>query len=109
MRSDGLDAPYARAVVVSGDSVLVSASTGPRGGHAAIYRGDIRGGAFERCTAEFFDDNIDTYCLDALNDGSYAAFGTADGRLFTSDDGGSSWRAIAEDLPAVRHVLVVPG
>jgi len=108
MHSDGLDAPYARAVVVSGDRVLVSASKGPRGGHAAIYRGDIRGGAFERCTTEWFDDNIDTYCLDALNDGSFAAFGTADGRLFASDDDGSNWSQIASGLPAVRHVLLVP-
>ena len=108
MRRDGLDAPYARAVVVSGDTVLVSASRGPRGGRAAVYRGDIRGGALERRTTEWFDDNIDTYCLDALNDGSFAAFGTSDGRLFASDDGGSNWREIASGLPAVRHVLVVP-
>jgi len=108
MRSDGLDAPYARAVVVCGDTVLVSASGGPRGGRAAIYRADLAGGAFERRTTEWFDDNIDTYCLDALNDGSFAAFGTSDGRLFASDDGGSSWRELASGLPSVGHVLVVP-
>ena len=50
MRSEGLDAPYSRAVVVCGDTVLVSASNGPRGGQAGVYRGDIRGGPFERCT-----------------------------------------------------------
>ena len=79
MRSEGLDAPYSRAVAVCGDAVLVSASNGPRGGRAAVYRGALGGGSFERCTAglpEWFDDNIDTYCLDALNDGSFAAFGT---------------------------------
>lgn len=41
--------------------------------------------------AEWFDDNIDTYCLDALNDGSYAAFGTGDGPIYGSDDGGLTW------------------
>src|SRR5437867_3105007 len=33
-RTDGLEAPYARAVVVSGDDVLMSTSNGPRGGRA---------------------------------------------------------------------------
>ena len=111
MRSEGLDAPYSRAVVVCGDTVLVSASNGPRGGRAGVYRGDIRGGPFERCTAGlpgWFADNIDTYCLDALNDGSFAAFGTSDGRLFGSEDAGSTWSELASDLPAVQHVLVLP-
>ena len=42
----------------------------------AAFFWDIRTGAFERCTAGlpgWFDENIDTYCLDALNDGSFAA------------------------------------
>lgn len=111
MRREGLEAPYSRAVVVCGDAVLVSASNGPRGGRAGVYRGDIRGGPFERCTAGlpgWFDDNIDTYCLDALNDGSFAAFGTSDGRLFGSEDAGSTWSELASDLPAVQHVLVLP-
>jgi hypothetical protein len=111
MRSEGLDAPYSRAVVVCGDTVLVSASNGPRGGHAGVYRGDLRAGAFERCAGRLpgsFDDNIDTFCLDALNDGSFAAFGTSDGRLFGSDDAGSTWHELASDLPSVQHVLVLP-
>jgi hypothetical protein len=111
MRSEGLEAPYSRAVVVCGDTVLVSASEGPRGGRAAVYRGDLRGGPFERCTVGlpgWFDGNIDTYCLDALNDGSFAAFGTSDGRLFGSEDAGSTWDELASDLGAVQHVLVLP-
>ena len=111
MRSDGLEAPYSRAVVVCGDTVLVSASDGPRGGRAAVYRGDLAAGPFERCTAGlpgWFDDNIDTYHLDALNDGSFAAFGTSDGRLFGSEDAGSTWHELASDLGAVQHVLVLP-
>lgn len=111
MRSEGLEAPYSRAVVVCGDTVLVSASNGPRGGRAGVYRGDLRSGPFERCTAGLpapFDDNIDTYCLDALNDGSFAAFGTSDGRIFGSDDAGSTWHELAADLGVVQHVLVLP-
>jgi hypothetical protein len=111
MRSEGLEAPYSRAVVVCGDAVLVTASNGPRGGRAGVYRGDLRAGAFERCTAGlpgWFDDNIDTSCLDALNDGSFAAFGTSDGRLFGSDDAGSTWHELASDLGAIQHVLVLP-
>ena len=112
LRADGLESPYARAVVVCGDRLLVSASDGPRGGRAAVYRAGLVDGAFERSRAglpEWFDDNIDTACLDALNDGSYAAFGTADGRLFGSDDGGATWLELVTGLGPARHVLVVPG
>jgi hypothetical protein len=111
LRTDGLDARYSRAVVVCGDQVLLSASEGPRGGRAGVYRADLAGGAFERCRTglpEWFDDNIDTYCLDALNDGSYAAIGTADGRVYGSDDGGLRWLELITGLPSVQHLLLVP-
>jgi hypothetical protein len=110
LRSDGLESRYCRAVVICGDQVLVSASSGPRGAHAGIYRAGLTTGRFERCRAglpEWFDDNIDTYCLDALNDGSYAAFGTADGRVYGSDDA-VSWVELAMGLPPVHHVLLMP-
>jgi hypothetical protein len=111
LRTEGLEARYARAVVVCGDRVLVSASNGPRGGRSGVYRGGLVSGAFERCRAglpEWFDDNIDTYCLDALNDGSFAAFGTSDGRVFGSDDGGAQWRELLTGLPPVHHLLLAP-
>jgi hypothetical protein len=110
-RRDGLEAPYSRAVAVCGDSVLLSASNGPRGGRGAVYRGDLAGGALERCRtglAEWFDDNIDTYCLDALPEGSFAAIGTSDGRVFASEDAGASWAELASGLPPVKRVLVMP-
>lgn len=110
LRSDGLESRYCRAVVVCGDQVLVSASSGPRGGHAGVYRAGLTTGRFERCRVglpEWFDDNIDSYCLDALNDGSYAAFGTADGRVYGSDDR-VSWVELATGLPPVHHVLLMP-
>jgi hypothetical protein len=111
-RTDGLEAPYARAVVVSGDDVLMSTSNGPRGGRAGVYRAPLVGGPFERCRTglpEWFEDNIDTYCLDSLNDGSYAALGTTDGTVYASDDGGATWDVAATGLPVVHQLLLVPG
>jgi len=110
-RSDGLQAPYSRAVVVCGDQVLLSASDGPRGGRAGVYRAGLAGGGFVRCRTglpEWFEDNIDTYRLDALNDGSYAAFATDDGRVYGSDDGGVSWLELTTSLPLVAGLLIVP-
>jgi hypothetical protein len=111
LRADGLDAPYSRGVAICGDTVLVSASSGPRGGRSAVYRGTLAGGGFERCRdglPEWFDDNIDTMRLDGLPDGSFAAFGTSDGQLFGSFDAGSSWTELASGLPVILRVLVVP-
>jgi hypothetical protein len=110
-RSEGLEAPYSRAVTVCGDAVLVSASRGPRGGRAAVYRGVLGGGGLERCRTglpEWFDDNIDSYCLDANPDRPFVAFGTSDGRVFASEDAGRSWGEFASGLPSVRRVLVLP-
>jgi hypothetical protein len=112
LRTDGLDHRYSRAVAVCGETLLLTASRGPRGGDAAIYRGGVAGGGFERCRVGLpnaFADNVDTYCLDALPDvGSYTAFGTSEGGVFASTDQGSTWDQIAADLPAVRRVLVMP-
>ena len=110
-RIDGLEARYSRCVAVCGGPVLLSTSDGPRGGGAAVYRADIHGGIFDRCREglpEWFDDNIDTYCLDALPDGSFAAFGTSDGRLYGSTDEGGSWIEFASGLPSVQRVLILP-
>ena len=111
MRTDGLEARYSRAVTVCGDTVLVSASNGPRGGRAAVYRAELAGGAFERCRTglpEWFDDNIDSHCMDAPPSGSFVAFGTSDGRAFASADAGATWEELAGGLPPVNGVLVIP-
>lgn len=110
-RREGLAAPYSRAVTVSGDALLVSASNGPRGGRSGVYRGALSDGGFERCRTglpEWFDDNIDTHCLDAHPDGTLVAFGTSEGRLFASDDAGLTWEELASGLPSLQRVLVVP-
>lgn len=110
-RTEGLHATYCRGVAVCGESVLVSASTGPRGGRAAVYRGTLDGPSFERVQQglpEWFEDNIDSYWLDAIPSGELAAFGTSDGRLFASTNQGATWAEVASDLPTIRCVLTVP-
>ena len=110
-RTAGLEAVYSRSVAVCGDVVLVAASDGPRGGHAGIYRGDLADGAFERCRTglpEWFDDNIDTYCLEALPEGELAAFGTTDGRVFISEDLGETWSDTGVELAPIGRVLLMP-
>jgi hypothetical protein len=102
--TDGLHAAYSRAVAVTATTLLASASTGPRGGRAAVYRRPLAGaGPFVRCTEglpEWFEANIDTFCLAAA--GTLAAFGTEEGSVFVSEDEGQTWRVVAEGLPAVR-------
>ncbi|HEV8683479.1 MAG TPA: hypothetical protein VGS09_12025 [Actinomycetota bacterium] len=105
---EGLHASYSRAVAIAGKTVLVSASTGPRGGRAALYRRPLEGDdPFERCAAglpEWFPGNIDTHCLAAS--GSTVAFGTADGDVFLSEDEGRTWQQAASGLSPVRALLL---
>ncbi|MBW4634934.1 MAG: glycoside hydrolase [Iphinoe sp. HA4291-MV1] len=98
-----LHAAYARAVAVCGETILMTASTGPHGGKAAIYRHPLdKPGAFEKCEQglpEWFNDNINTGTLaTSLN---LAAFGTSDGQIFLSNDAGLTWRQIAGDLAPI--------
>jgi hypothetical protein len=95
-------------VAVAGDDVLVSASTGFRGRRAALYRRRLDDGTrFERCEPglpKWFDDNIDTGCLAAT--GPRVIFGTSDGRVFRSLDGGTTWNLALKGLPAVTCVTL---
>jgi hypothetical protein len=107
--TEGLHASYCRAVAASDDRVLLSASTGPRTHHSALYRGRLGGDTFERSEKglpEWFEDNIDTGCL--VLDRMTAAFGTSDGRVFVSDDAGESWNEAAAGLPPIRAVQLTP-
>ena len=98
---DGLPATYARAVAVAGDTVLLSASTGPDGRRAAVYRRPLAGGQpFRRTSIGLpgtFPGNVDTFCLAA--DGDRAALGTYAGRVYASDDAGASWSTVAAGPP----------
>jgi hypothetical protein len=105
--ADGLHAHYARAVAVAGETVLLSASTGPQGRRAALYRKPLDCGTkFVRCSdgLPWFDHNIDTACLAA--EGSLVVFGTDDGRVFRSLDEGAQWTLIAKGLPTITAVTI---
>jgi len=104
----GLHAHYLRAVAVAGDTVLVSASSGPGGRRSALYRaplgGDVpleRGG---EGLPTWLGDNIDTACLVAA--GPIAVFGTADGRVFRSRDAGVHWDVLAKGLPSISCIAL---
>ena len=100
---EGLHSSYARAVAVTGETILLTAATGPHGGRGAVYRTTIDGGAFAKCEdglPEWFDGNIDSGWLVA--EGASVAFGTSDGDVFVSEDEGVTWGRAAEGLPQVR-------
>ena len=110
VHTDGLHATYCRSGAICGDAVLTSASTGPSGRHAAVYRGGLDGRNLERCRRglpEWFDHNIDSHCLDARPDGSFAAFATSYGCVFASDDQGATWSELASSFPGVRCLVVI--
>jgi len=100
----GLHAHYLRAVAIGEGTVMVTASTGPSGRHAAVYRKPTDADApFEASRVglpDWFRGNIDTGCLAGA--GSVFAFGTADGRIFQSRDVGVSWELVGKGLPEVR-------
>jgi hypothetical protein len=105
----GLHATYCRAVTTCEDVVLVSASVGPHGGRAAVYRRPLEAnGPLEKCSAglpEWFGDNINTGCL--TGSGGAVAFGTSDGRVFLSEDCGNRWEKLGSGLPEVLHMSFV--
>jgi photosystem II stability/assembly factor-like uncharacterized protein len=107
IETEGLHAHYLRAVAVAGDVVLVTASTGPRGRRAALYRRPLDGGRFERCRQglpEWFASNVDTHCLAA--GGAVVVFGTEDGAVYASADGGRTFELTVKGLPPVQCVAV---
>jgi hypothetical protein len=104
---EGLDAPYARAVALDGERLYLSASSGPRGGHAGVYRREPGAAVFEKCGGglpEWFGGNVDSHRLAAA--GGTALFGTEDGNAFLSEDGGDSWRKVLDGSTRVTCVGV---
>ncbi len=105
VHDDGLHATYSRAVAVCGGTVLISASSGPRGDQAAVYRRPLGAdGPFERCRRglpEWLEGNVDTFWLAGGPEGT-AAFATTGGEVYASGDEGLSWDPVASGLPAVR-------
>ena len=103
-----LHGTYLRAVAVAGETVIVSASTGPFSKRAAVYRKPLgKDEPFQRCSdglPEWFSDNIDTHCLAAK--GQHVAFGTSEGSVFLSADEGRTWTEARRDLPPVRCAAI---
>jgi hypothetical protein len=107
----GLHARYCRSVAVCGPVVLLSASEGPDGRRAALYRSGLSADKFERCSdglPGWFEGNLDSLCLDALPDGKLAAFATQNGDVYASEDQGSSWTRVVAGMGSVRCALVLP-
>ena len=109
-RTDGLHSTYARAVAVASDTVLLSASTGPHGARAALYRAPVDGSAeLERCPVGegWFDGNIDTGWLAAAGDLVAVAVPSGEvGDLYVSADAGRSWEHVTGGLPPPRWVTI---
>ncbi|HEV3496115.1 MAG TPA: hypothetical protein VHA34_07190, partial [Actinomycetes bacterium] len=89
-------------------TVILSASTGPDGGGAAVYRRPLAGnGPFRRTSLGLpsaLPGNVDTFCLVA--DGDRAVLGTFAGRVYASDDAGRSWSTVAAGPPVTCLSLV---
>lgn len=106
---DGLHAGYCRAVAVGRDTVYVSASYGPGGQKAAVYRRPLDSLVpFERCQdglPDWFSTNINTFCLAA--DGDLGVIGDADGTVYASLDAGATWEKVATGLPAISCIALI--
>ncbi len=106
--TDGLHGTYCRAVAVTSDMVLVSASLGSRGEQAAVYRRPLDGeGPFRKCSSglpEWFSDNVDTFCLAGV--GETAVIGDRAGTVYLSEDQGERWEVVADKLPGVRCIAI---
>jgi hypothetical protein len=61
---------------------------------------------FTRCDLPSFADNIDTGCLAANED--VVAFGTREGDVYASRDDGTTWEAIARNLPRIHRATLAP-
>lgn len=104
--ADGLHATYCRAVAVTADTVIVSASEGPRGRKSALYRRGLTStGPFERIT-DWIDGNVDTHALDACED--RVVYGTRTGAVWESLDAGTTWDQLYDDLAPVTSLSLVP-
>jgi len=102
----GLHAPYARAVALADETVVLSASTGPSTRESALYRRALDGREFVACRdglPEWFRSNVDTGCLVAAGRAVAAA---ADGSVYLSENCGETWALVADGLPTVRCVVI---
>lgn len=102
----GLHGHYLRAVTSTATSIFVTASHGPRSDEVAVYRRRKEASEFERTAPidQWLDENIDAPAM--ASNSETIAFGTRDGRVFTSNNDGDDWTLVATDLPPVKSVLI---
>lgn len=100
-RTNGLHAPYSRAVAVLDDRVLFSASTGPRTSDGRLYScplwaDDIM--PVSEGLPERFDHNLNTHCIAVVGPEVYLGHGDS---VWRSDDHGSTWTLLTSGLPKI--------
>jgi hypothetical protein len=103
----GLHGTYLRAVALAGDTILVSASTGPFAKQSAVYRRDLASGDFVRCEGglpDWLPLQVDTHMLAATGD--RVALLSDDGALYVSADGGVTWESVAKGLGSPRGIAI---
>jgi hypothetical protein len=101
---DGLHGSYCRAVAVSGDQVLLSASTGPFRTQGAIYRRTLGAEGPWRRVSDLVSGNIDSFWLAAADD--EAAWVSEDGELWQSEDTGATWERAGQVAGYPRAVVM---
>ena len=100
-RTEGLHANYCRAVAAFGDTVLISASTGPDTHRARIYRTGLWEGNLTPVTTglpDWFEQNVDTHCLITRADVTYVGLGD---KVWASIDEGETWSEAIGGLPTI--------
>jgi hypothetical protein len=105
---DGLHASYCSAVALSGDDILVSASTDHFAAQGRIYRRPIRPDrslvAVEDGLPTWIEGIADTGCI--ATNGSTVVMVDRAGNLYGSDDFGRAWSCRSTGLPTPSGVLV---
>ncbi len=87
LQRDGSSASLYSVRAASKDVVWASGGNGSASG-PLVLRSTDGGGSWEDATGSLQD--VDLYCIDALDD-RRAWVGTSDGRIFATADGGSTW------------------
>ncbi|MGO8670349.1 MAG: WD40/YVTN/BNR-like repeat-containing protein [Capsulimonadaceae bacterium] len=105
---DGLHASHCYAIALSGDDIIVSASTDFFAADGRIYRRPVKPdgslAAVEGATPAWIEGFVDTGCIAA--NGSSIAVADRSGNLYGSDDFGQSWSCRSTGLPVPSGVLI---
>jgi hypothetical protein len=108
IETEGLQVPHCYAVAVSGDNILVSASSDPFAAPGQIYRRPIQpNGSLEVVEGglpRWMDGGVDTGCI--ATNGSFVAVADKGGNLYSSDDFGRTWSRRRTGLPSPSSVVL---